>query len=261
MFSMIPGSQPSEDNYPFWDHPGKWPHDPPGYVFLARACHEVGRAMFGAEWAASWDEPADPPDDCDLATWEVYERACDDFQNAFVAMRSDVVRTIAEECEAGTLVAAVRPKAGGKMINVEPHIWNLEGVERRFHRCDMSLGNPFGNGGSYGSHWIYIERASLDGYLTQSHQKVPEPNLTAASIDITANDHHFNGRRDHRMLAAQKALLATYGPDSSGLGDIEDVCLRKVNEWLVNHGKPPVSKATLKRAKHGLRTETKPERN
>jgi hypothetical protein len=129
--NMLPdktGSQPLEREYPFWDHPEQWPHDPPGYVFLARGCHEVGRAMFGAKWAESWGEPGEPPDDCDLATWDQYERECDEFQKAFVAMRAKVVRMIAEQCAKGILVAAVRPKAGGEMVRLEQHLWNLDGV-------------------------------------------------------------------------------------------------------------------------------------
>jgi hypothetical protein len=34
----------------FWARPHTWPHDPHGYVFLARAIEEVGRAMFGQDW-------------------------------------------------------------------------------------------------------------------------------------------------------------------------------------------------------------------
>jgi hypothetical protein len=257
-----PGSQVLEQEYPFWDHPRDWPHDPPGYVFLARACQEVGRAMFGSKWAESWGEPDEPPDDCDLATWEEYKRECDEFQNAFVAMRAEVVQSIGEQCEIGTLVAAVRPKAGGKMITLKQYMWNAEGVEPRFHRCDMSLDDAFeSSGGFCRPYWIFIGRASLDGLLSQLHQRASLPNATAAAPETSPSTNGFNGRRDHRRLAAQKALLDIYGPDSSGLGDIEDVCLRKVNEWLVNHGKLPVSKATLKRAKHELRPETQPERN
>ena len=34
----------------FWARPHTWPRDPHGYVFLARAVEEIGRAMFGEEW-------------------------------------------------------------------------------------------------------------------------------------------------------------------------------------------------------------------
>src|SRR5262245_45799586 len=34
----------------FWARPHVWPRDPRGYVFLARAVEEIGRAMFGRDW-------------------------------------------------------------------------------------------------------------------------------------------------------------------------------------------------------------------
>jgi len=34
----------------FWASPHTWPHDPHGYVFLARAIEEIGQAMFGQDW-------------------------------------------------------------------------------------------------------------------------------------------------------------------------------------------------------------------
>jgi hypothetical protein len=34
----------------FWARPDAWPLDPDGYVFLARAVEEIGRAMFGQDW-------------------------------------------------------------------------------------------------------------------------------------------------------------------------------------------------------------------
>jgi hypothetical protein len=34
----------------FWARPHTWPHDSHGYVFLARAIEEIGRAMFGQDW-------------------------------------------------------------------------------------------------------------------------------------------------------------------------------------------------------------------
>jgi hypothetical protein len=35
----------------FWAEPYRWPQDPAGYVFLARAVEAIGRARFGEEWA------------------------------------------------------------------------------------------------------------------------------------------------------------------------------------------------------------------
>jgi hypothetical protein len=256
-----PGSQPSE--YSFWDHPRDWPHDPPGYVFLARACQEVGRAMFGSKWADIWGEPDEPPDDCDQATWEQYEYACDEFQNAFVAMRAAVVQRIATQCEMGTLVAAVRPKVGGQMITLEQHMWNAEGIEPRFHRCDMSLDDAFESSGNfYRPYWIFLERASFDGVLGQVHQHLPLTNTAASVSDGSVpRTHAFDMPRAHRKIAAQNALLDIYGPNGPEFGETEEICHQKVNEWLRNRGKPSVGKSTLGRAKRALRTQCQAERN
>jgi hypothetical protein len=55
--------------------------------------------------------------------------------------------------------------------------------------------------------------------------------------------------RDHRCRLVQIALVDIYGPDGPDLGETEEWCLQKVNAWLLNRGKPAVSKATVRRAK------------
>lgn len=34
----------------FWRDPSRWPRDTASHVFLARAVHEMGKALFSAEW-------------------------------------------------------------------------------------------------------------------------------------------------------------------------------------------------------------------
>jgi hypothetical protein len=48
----------NDDRTRFWVDTGKWPRDAPAYVFLARAVHQVGRAMFQDEWNGR--EPVTP---------------------------------------------------------------------------------------------------------------------------------------------------------------------------------------------------------
>jgi hypothetical protein len=158
-----------------WNRPETWPHDPLGYVFLARAFAEVGHAKYGAHWAespAEGEEPEDPSDDADDAAWrehkrayEQYERACDRAKIDFENMRADVVRTIVDQCEIGKLTTAVRPKKGGEMVELTPHLWNTERFAIRFFCCDMFLADPFSNNRFHRSHWIYVTRDSLDQYL------------------------------------------------------------------------------------------------
>lgn len=47
-----------DDRTKFWANPARWPNDGPGYVFLARALHEVGRALFDNAWTGA--EPIAP---------------------------------------------------------------------------------------------------------------------------------------------------------------------------------------------------------
>src|SRR5918993_743170 len=47
-----------DDRCKFWLSVGNWPRDPSGYVFLARAVHEIGKAMFPNEWTGR--EPTTP---------------------------------------------------------------------------------------------------------------------------------------------------------------------------------------------------------
>jgi hypothetical protein len=58
----------------FWRSSEKWPHDPPEFVFLARAFDEIGRAIHGDQWNKP-EYPNEPEDDCDKPAWEAYERA------------------------------------------------------------------------------------------------------------------------------------------------------------------------------------------
>jgi hypothetical protein len=44
------GAAMIDERIKFWSNPARWPGDPPGYVFLARAVHEVGKTVYGEEW-------------------------------------------------------------------------------------------------------------------------------------------------------------------------------------------------------------------
>lgn len=55
---VFDGVTPPSIDSSFWGAPAKWPREPLGFVFLARAVHIVGKAKFGEEWVG--DEPATP---------------------------------------------------------------------------------------------------------------------------------------------------------------------------------------------------------
>jgi hypothetical protein len=169
-------------NLDFWQTPESWPSDSPEYVFLARAFNEIGSAIFGAKWALPEDVSAvereqDPNEDdsdedaLDNDNWDTDNDDNDndngDWDSDLEKMQADVEREIANQCLAGILVTAVRPKAGGQMIHLEPSHWHTENYHSRFYRCQMSLRRPFPTRGviAPGSHWVYVTRESLDRYL------------------------------------------------------------------------------------------------
>jgi hypothetical protein len=253
---MVTNKPQSRDtDYPFWDNPKDWPSDPPDYVFLARACHEVGRTIFGAKWIASYftlddlEEQNEPPDDCDDETWATYERSCDEIERSFRAMRAEVVRMLAQASEAGDLTTALRPKRGGKLTDLEPYFWSTEHVEARFEHCKMSLNDPFRTKGLLPDPcWIFIKRDTLDRLLKR-----------LASNNSLADNKPFSLPRAHRMLLAKQALVTLYGRDGPSHGVTEERCFQDVNKWVRENGEPKgVSKATIRRAKRELREGTKP---
>jgi hypothetical protein len=90
----------------------------------------------------------------------------------------------------------------------------------------------------------------------------PPPN-TAASLpdELFLSDGPFNQPRNQRRVLTERVLLHIYGPNGPGLGESEEICLHRVNEWLRSKNKAGVSRATLRRAKRALRTLLRPERS
>jgi hypothetical protein len=253
----------------FWEYPADWPRDPPGYVFLARAFDEVGRAAHGERWNyVEPAEPEEPPDDCEDEIWEAYERADEQYERAreqakvdFQSMRESVARMIAEQCELGNLVTAVRPKRGGEMTELGRHHWNIDDLRRRFFGCGMSLDHPFADHRvSRNDCWIYVTQASLNHYLARqrsdggaSIQLEADPIPTRATEPLELQS--FVQPRAHRRHLAKKGLIELYGPSGPGLGVTETRCHQDVDKWVRTHGEPKgVSLATVRRAKRDLRS-------
>ena len=163
-----------------WGYPERWPHDPPNYVFLARAFREIGRARYGDQWTDSYIEPEEPPEDCDDAADEQYDRDCEQAKVKFENMHASIARTIAEQSELGNLRTALRHKAGGQMNALKPCVWNTENVGTRFFRCQMSLSQPFQDPARVPFeplYWIYVTRESLDRYIGGGSAAEPAASL------------------------------------------------------------------------------------
>ncbi len=142
----------------FWRSPKKWPHDPPEYVFLARAFNEIGRAIHGNQWKEP-EYPEEPENDGDENAWQAYERAEKEFEQLEIElanMKAKIAHFIREQCEKRNLVTAARV-AQGEMRDLEWYRWNIDDLRTMFFRCEVCLDAQRG--------WIFVTRNSLNGVL------------------------------------------------------------------------------------------------
>jgi hypothetical protein len=136
--------------FDFWHERSQkhfWPRDTPEYVFLGRAVHEIGTAIYGAEWTGSEMDPdAVPPE------FKKFDR---------------VKEEIVSACASGQLVSAFRPEAGGAIEDMPKEWWNTETWRKRFLSCRMSPKKPFADVTLPADRvsWIYLRRDSLERYL------------------------------------------------------------------------------------------------
>ncbi len=242
-----------------WAKPNEWPIDTPDYVFLARVCHALGRAIFGAQWIdPSWsiEEPEEFPDDCNdetseryEETWERYDRACDEIQAALEQARVDVAQKIVGLCQQGKLVAALRRKAGGKMIEIGWELWNTENCLTRFNHCDMSLHAPF-KPRAKRDWWIYISQKSLNQYLAE----LSNPGtfaITRNPVDVTDESIGCAAPLPGRLWATVLAIMSLWkGPP---VGVMAEHRYKTVNDFLKKNGKSEVSRTTIQRALKWIR--------
>jgi hypothetical protein len=188
----------------------QWPNDPKGYVFLARALLELGRARYGERWTGGEYTVVMPrvledfsfemgdyayatrllqkhrPDvfpaksDSNCLTPELWYIACDISRHQYEAVRPLLVRRLSVEqeftrrAEAGDLATAYRPLLGGDMSAIPSCWWNTEGLER-FQMCQLNPDDPYGPGfDDERNVWIFVSRESLDTCLS-SQQFAPLP--------------------------------------------------------------------------------------
>jgi hypothetical protein len=151
-----------------WADSKSWPYEPPGYVFLARAFQEIGRAKFGGEWVDAEEDIVDPEDPTqdDIDVWDRFDSFCDQLEAEFFETHASVALLIIRACQEGALDSALRPEKGGQASKLETHFWHGESLLYRFSACQMSRHEPFSI--SYPSNdasWIYLTRDSVDRYL------------------------------------------------------------------------------------------------
>jgi hypothetical protein len=152
----------------FWSSPEKWPHDPPGSVFLARAFDEIGRAIHGDQWNEP-EYPEEPENDEDENAWEAYERAEEAFERLkfkLAERKVGVARIIAKQCEEEKVVTAAR-RPQGEMVPLQWHRWNVDDLRTRFFRCEMCLEGE--------RCWLFVTRDSLAQFIATQPYAVSSP--------------------------------------------------------------------------------------
>ena len=194
-----------------WSAPSRWPRDPPGYTFLARAFDRIGRAMF-PDWRGDGKEGeviTEYPDALPRSAIRVSARTevgDDDPQKVegrFLALLEEakglqargraVEERIMTLAETGELVTATAERDGGQptLIPKAKGYWNLNQPQWRFRFCMMSRQEPtrpprrYRNSLPYDSefHWVYVENTSLDRVLRIGSPQSAEPLVAEAQVE------------------------------------------------------------------------------
>jgi hypothetical protein len=160
----------------FWRDPSRWPRDTASHVFLARAVQETGKALFLADWTGG--EPcvelmqsipvggSGSRQHSVKKLWaEIHSTITQDRKDKGRALErfSKVREQIIQFAEAGKLITALRPIAGGDPVTVPRSWWNSERLSVRFDYCQMNPAKPFDGGiAGDGYCWIFVSRESLE---------------------------------------------------------------------------------------------------
>jgi hypothetical protein len=125
--------------------------------------------------------------------------------------RRQVVRdSIITACEAGSLVAAIRPKHGGLMRTLPPSFWNGE-VDQRFVWCEMHPMNPFSPAiGGDSFEYLFFEAQSLNDFL---NERSLEPTTPARLSDQQCLGAQVGGRSKREREEAEYKAYVTLHAD------------------------------------------------
>jgi len=277
------GNHDSQDftfDHSLWDFPEKWPHDPPDFVFLARAFNGIGRSCYKGKWKDSdwngpaaerrweedWDEEHEPELTDEDRKWLDYQRFSARAKVAFRGhratvdeMRAVVAQSLARQCELGVLVTAIRPVEGGPIQRLEPHYWNTELIASRFFRCDMSLVRPFEpvrnavarSHQLRDRHWIYVTRESLDKYLATNSTMLGPEVIRSSSGGPRRDKTALALSRDHKLRSVEAAITSLLAagklPHGHKLRD------KAIETLLKAQGISSVSSSTIRRALANVR--------
>jgi hypothetical protein len=165
----------------FWGRLRDWPDDRANYVFLANAVMAVGKALYPDEWG-NFEQlvgysDADFPEQVGFMVPTMSEDAYKRTKNLVRARErfQHAKKTVAVALADRKLRFALRPVEGGQFIPQRDEddpwaqgpgseLWNIDNPEFRFSFCQIDLAAPF-SGRSRGSHYIFIDRSSLEDFI------------------------------------------------------------------------------------------------
>ena len=153
-------------DYRFWKNRGIWPGDIGGYTFLPRAIETLENALYPEPLLAPIKVSSGADEE---AAWK-YERDEEEYEEKKNRRRSETIDHFISACRAGTLISAVRPKAGGNYRELETWFWYSELCRHWFQFCDVSLESPYETEDervwSDAKQWLFVKTDNLTLYVT-----------------------------------------------------------------------------------------------
>lgn len=167
----------------FWGGYENWPPDKKGYVFLARAVHEVGTFLFDEQWTGQ--EPLTPA--------KIKNEQGTDIETPEHTRLHQVASQIVLWCRTNSLQIGLMPIGGGAIIGPQSlSVWQWDHAwPGYFRQCQMDPTRPFGLS-SRGNRYIFVTRKSLNeciGFST-SAIRLPKPPI----LPVTAGEGAKNKR-------------------------------------------------------------------
>lgn len=180
-----------------WRDPAEWPRDRAGYIFLARAIQEIGRAMYRDTWTGN-EAPAPLP--CGG-----YVKIQSEAEQEGTKRFSKVQDAIIDAAEAEELLMVARPIDDGRVISLTRDYWHADNLTRRFRTCRIDPGQPFGD---FLTHWIFAGAEGLAHLITSFEAKTAK---------------YINPRQ--RAIQYLTPLLTARRPDGMNRKSVQKHCM------------------------------------
>lgn len=155
-----------------------WPDDPAGFIFLGRACKQLGKARFGPQRTERLTTATSKYEN--QVTMDIERRAKllnEEYPSSFyeeLRRTSAVVDEIITACRSGAVTSAVRATTGGPIYPLPSTSWiGWEAASR----CDgfqefMSRGGAVADKKELG--WIFLEKNGFEAFVGRTNVQILE---------------------------------------------------------------------------------------